>query len=124
MKLLLDTHMWLWMVNAPERFSPAARRRVIEEENELMLSAVSTWEISIKYALGKLSLPDRPSEFVPRLLGTTGVHPMAVQLGHTLRVADLPMHHADPFDRLLIAQAQIEGLPIMTADKQFKLLRR
>jgi PIN domain nuclease of toxin-antitoxin system len=78
------------------------------------------WEIAIKFALGKLSLPERPAEFVPRLLATTQVSPLAVQISHTLRVSELPMHHTDPFDRLLIAQAQIEGLQIMTADKQFR----
>jgi len=120
MHLLLDTHMWLWMVNSPEKFSPTARRHILKEENELVLSAVSTWEIAIKYSLKKLPLPEHPDEFVPRLLATTRVSPMAIQVRHTLRVAELPRHHSDPFDRLLIAQAQLESLSILTVDKQFR----
>jgi len=108
------------MMSESKRFPLAARRRILDSDNELILSAVSTWEISIKHALGKLQLPERPTDFIPRLLATTRVSPLAIQVGHTLRTAELPLHHADPFDRLLIAQAQIEDLPIMTIDKQFK----
>jgi PIN domain nuclease of toxin-antitoxin system len=120
MKILLDTQAWLWMVHSPERFRANARRQVMAQRNERILSAVSAWEIAIKYAIGKLSLPERPSEFVPRLLAVTRTYPMAVQHSHALRVAELPVHHVDPFDRLIIAQAQIEEMPILTADRQFE----
>lgn len=120
MKILVDTQVWLWMVESPNRLGPRAKRHILAEGNERILSAASAWEIAIKYAIGKLPLPERPAEFVPRLLAVTRTYPMAIQHSHALRVAELPLHHADPFDRLIIAQAQIEGMPIMTADTQFK----
>lgn len=119
MRALLDTQCWLWMLAAPERLSATARRLVVAGENELLLSAASAWEIAIKHALGKLRLPAPPAEYLPPLLATSGVTPLPVLHGHALRVADLPPHHRDPFDRLLIAQAQIEGVPILTADRVF-----
>jgi len=118
-RVLLDTHVWLWMVAAPERLSEPARVLVVATDNELLLSAASAWEIAIKYALGKLRLPDAPSEFVPSLMARTGITPLPVHHRHALRVATLPPQHRDPFDRLLVAQAQIEGVPILTADKNF-----
>ncbi len=74
----------------------------------------------VKWALGKLTLPSTPSEFVPEHLAATKTYPLAIQHSHTLRVAALPHHHSDPFDRLLIAQAQIERIPILTSDPRFK----
>jgi PIN domain nuclease of toxin-antitoxin system len=121
MRLLLDTPVWLWMLAAPERLSRRSRGLVIAAENELVLSAVSAWEIAIKYGLGKLDLPESPSEYVPRLMDRTGVTPLAIYHRHALRVAMLPPHHRDPFDRLLVAQAQLEELPILTADRSFSL---
>ena len=119
MRLLLDTQVWLWMVVAPDRLSPAARRLVASEENELVLSAASSWEIAIKHALGKLKLPGAPADLVPEWMTRTGVTPLAVLHRHALYVASLPPHHRDPFDRLLVAQAQIEDLAVLTADRQF-----
>jgi PIN domain nuclease of toxin-antitoxin system len=100
--------------------SKHALRHINRDAEELLLSAASSWEISIKWALGKLSLPSSPSEFVPEHLAATKTYPLAIQHSHALRVATLPLHHSDPFDRLLIAQAQIERLPILTADPHFK----
>jgi len=117
-KLLLDTQVWLWMVVAPDRLSPAARRLVSSEENELVLSAISSWEIAIKHALGKLKLPGEPQDLVPEWMARTGVTPLPVLHRHALHVASLPSHHRDPFDRLLVAQAQLEELVILTADRQ------
>ncbi len=107
------------MQASPERLPRRARRTVIDPKNELLLSAVSSWEIAIKYALGKLQLPVPPGEYVPSRMSDGGVAALAVQHHHALRVAELPPHHRDPFDRLLIAQAQVEGVPIVTADPQF-----
>lgn len=118
MKILLDTHCWLWMTSAPEKFSSAARALVEDARNELFLSAASSWEIAIKYALGKLPLPAPPASYVPSRMAATGVVALAVEHPHALEVAGLPLHHADPFDRLLVAQARIERLPILTADPQ------
>ena len=119
MRLLLDTQCWLWMLAAPERLSAAARRLVTAADNELLLSAASAWEIAIKHALGRLRLPAPPAESLPPLMAKTGVTPLPVLHGHAFRVAELPRHHRDPFDRLLIAQAQVERLPILTADRVF-----
>ncbi len=116
MKLLLDTHIWLWMVSAPQQLSVDTRKILENEANQLFLSAASSWEISIKYGLGKLKLPEPPAEFiVPRLL-RDGIDSLAIEHAHTVQVASLPQLHSDPFDRILIAQAQVERLVLVTAD--------
>ena len=117
MRLLLDTHVWLWMVVAPDRLSAVARRLVTSEHHELLLSAASTWEIAIKHGLKKLTMPGDPERLVPEWMARTGVTPLPVLHRHTLHVSSLPIHHADPFDRLLVAQAQLEELTILTADR-------
>src|SRR5262249_8338780 len=99
--------------------SKQVRRRIVDPGNERVLSAVSAWEISIKYSIGKLGLPEPPTEFVPSRMALTLTTPLAVQLSHALHASRLPLHHRDPFDRLLIAQAQTEKLPILTADEEF-----
>jgi PIN domain nuclease of toxin-antitoxin system len=88
--------------------------------NDLVLSAASSWEISIKYALGKLPLPEPPSRYIPSRMASSGSSGLAVEHAHAIRVAELPPHHRDPFDRLLVAQAQIEKLVLLTADRQFE----
>ncbi len=88
-------------------------------ENELFLSAASAWEIAIKYSLGKLRLPMEPTEYVRSRLAPTLTLELSVTHTHALRVAHLPLHHRDPFDRLLIAQAQLEGMGLMTSDPRF-----
>jgi PIN domain nuclease of toxin-antitoxin system len=116
MRLLLDTQCWLWMQTDPSRFNPDLHARLLDASTQLFLSSASSWEIAIKYALGKLPLPEEPRTYVPsrmRLSGTTG---LPVEHAHALHVASLPLHHRDPFDRLLVAQAQLESLPIVTAD--------
>ncbi len=106
---------------APERFTEDSRSLLEASENDLYLSAASAWEIAIKYGLGKLTLPGRPARLIPELMSKTAVAALPVLHSHALRVADLPMHHRDPFDRLLVAQAQLEDLPILTADPQLEL---
>ena len=118
MKLLLDTPCWLWMQASPEYFSSRAREMLDEPDNVLLLSPVSAWEIAIKYALGRLTLPIPPAEYVPSRMKSSGVDALALQHSHALQVASLPWHHQDPFDRLLVAQAQVEGLPILSADRR------
>jgi PIN domain nuclease of toxin-antitoxin system len=120
-RVLLDTQVWLWMLAAPDRLSKSSRALVVSTDTELLLSAASAWEIAIKYAIGKLTLPEAPSDLIPRLMTRTGITPLAVHHRHALHVATLPPRHRDPFDRLLIAQAQIEKLPILTADRSFTL---
>ena len=120
MRILLDTQCWLWMAAAPERLSRRGRRIVEDADNELLLSAASAWEIAIKHALGKLLLPEPPELYVPSRTIALRTVPLAIEHAHALRVATLPSHHRDPFDRLLVAQALIERLPVMTADPVFK----
>lgn len=90
-------------------------------DNELLLSAASSWEIAIKSALGKLNLPEPPEVYVPSRMKRSGVDALPIQHSHALRVASLPAHHRDPFDRLLVAQAALEGLSLVSADPVFDL---
>jgi PIN domain nuclease of toxin-antitoxin system len=119
-KVLLDTQVWIWMRTAPARLSADVRRILIAEENELLLSAATPWEIALKVAAGKLTLPCDVEEFVTTRVATTRVTPLAITYLHAIESAALPMHHRDPFDRVLIAQARIEGVPIITADSVFR----
>ncbi len=116
MRILLDTQIWLWMLADPGRLTGTAKDLVTDPSTELLLSAASTWEIAIKTGLGRLTLPGPPTVVVPKLMEETGVTALSIQPSHTLRVASLPPHHRDPFDRLLVAQAQLEDVPIMSAD--------
>ena len=119
MRLLVDTQCFLWMQAAPDRFGPASLELLRNADTEVLLSAASAWEIAIKYALGKLPLPERPQVYVPSRMQTSGTTGLAVVHAHALRVAALPMHHRDPFDRLIVAQAQLEGVPVLTSDHAF-----
>ena len=119
MRLLLDTQTWLWMQAASKRVGTQARGLIMDSGNELLLSAVSSWEIAIKYRLGRLPLPATPDRYVPSRMRSSGTQPLLITHAHTLRVAELPGHHGDPFDRLLIAQAQLDGLTILTSDRTF-----
>lgn len=103
-----------------KRLSLQTRALLQDPENQLFLSAASSWEIAIKYALRKLPLPLPPAEYVPTRMETSGTLPLPIQHRHALYAGSLPRHHADPFDRLLIAQAQMENLRILTADPQFE----
>ena len=119
MRVLLDTHVWLWSVVSPERITRVAREVLEATETTLMFSAVSSWEIAIKYRLGRLSLPEAPAVFVPTRLVRDGIESLPVEHHHACRVAELPDHHRDPFDRLLVAVAQLESLKLVTADAAF-----
>jgi len=120
MNLLLDTQVWLWMTEAPDRLSPSVRRLVSSTDNPCFLSAVTVWEIAIKYRTGKLRLPGTPAVVIPQWMERADVSPLPIFHKHALHVATLPLHHRDPFDRLLIAQAQIEDLTIITSDPDFE----
>jgi PIN domain nuclease of toxin-antitoxin system len=121
MRLLLDTQCWLWMLIAPERFSEGTRTQLADADNELLLSAASAWEIAFKYSIGKLPLPVPPAIYVPSRMKSSGTGGLPVEHVHALHVASLPDHHRDPFDRILIAQAQVERVPVVSADDQFAL---
>lgn len=118
MRLLLDTHVFLWLESEPERINVPTRAIVEDADNELYLSAVSAWEIVIKHALGKLHLPSDPVIYVPSRVARSGLGQLDVSTEHALAVGALPSHHDDPFDRLLIAQAEIEGMTLVTADER------
>jgi PIN domain nuclease of toxin-antitoxin system len=119
MKLLLDTHAFLWWLAGDERLSDEGRRRLRSMDTVPVLSAASSWEIVIKHRLGKLELPEDPESFVTSRMAREGISGLPIEHAHALAVADLPMHHKDPFDRILIAQAIVEGIPILTADSAF-----
>lgn len=113
MRLLLDTHVVLWQLEGSRTVSPAARE-AIEQATDVLFSVVSLAEIGVKAAIGKLSVPRDLLEHVLH----SGVKVLRLDADHGLAVADLPMHHRDPFDRLLVAQARSEHLTIVTADRR------
>jgi PIN domain nuclease of toxin-antitoxin system len=114
-RLLLDTHVFLWTQSDPERLK--ARRELIEDtHNTLLVSAVTAWEIAIKCGLGRLDLPEPPRRYVPERLRRLDAQAIAIEHAHVLAVAELPPLHRDPFDRLLVAQAKLLDAAIVTAD--------
>ena len=115
MNLLLDTHAFLWFVTGDVRLSRAARRALEADEAELTLSAASVWGLAIKAGLGRLSLPASVAEYVAEKVAD-GFAVLPVEWTHAAGVEKLPPHHRDPFDRLLVAQALAEDLPIVTND--------
>lgn len=116
MRFLIDTHCWLWTFLSPERLNDSAAALMASEENTIVFSAICAAEIAVKVSIGKLQLPDAAKEFVDSGVENFEMKPLPLYMHHALRVAELPLHHRDPFDRLLVAQAQMEGLPLMTAD--------
>ena len=120
MKLLLDTHVWLWLQHGPRRIAAATLAQLEDPQHELFLSAASAWEIAIKCAMGKLGLTAPPSRYVPERMVLSGTSPLPVLPVHALAVAELPDHHRDPFDRLLIAQAQHESMTLVTRDRKLE----
>ena len=116
MKLLLDTHVWLWWNTAPERLSTAARTQIGSTHNEVFLSAASVWEMAIKRKIGKLDLPEPVGAYVSRRMASDAVTALPVSIDHAAAVETLELRHRDPFDRLLIVQARLEGLRFLTTD--------
>ena len=119
MRLLLDTHVWLWMIGEHERIEDEAKRALTDPLTELFLSVASVWEIAIKHAAGKLKYTGQPRVQVPLHIERSGVSPLRISVEHALAAGALPSHHRDPFDRLIIAQAQVEELTVVTADERF-----
>jgi PIN domain nuclease of toxin-antitoxin system len=119
-RLLLDTQMWLWLQVEPERVPDQLCSRLADPATELLFSAASSWEMAIKYSLGKLPLTEPPRDYVPSRLRSGAMSGLPVSHAHALHVATLPLHHCDPFDRLLVAQAQLEKVPLVTADRQLE----
>jgi len=116
MRALLDTHVLLWWLVDDTRISERARRLISNPDSEIYFSAASSWELSIKVALGRLELPGPPRTVIPKVLREQSFEALDVTHAHALAVAELPPHHRDPFDRMLVAQARLEKLAIVTGD--------
>ena len=118
MKALLDTHTFLWWITDQPRLPQGVRAIIENEKNELFVSAVTGWEIIIKFQLGRLILPGDPESYLMEQIQRNAFQPLPIQMRHSLHLLALPSFHKDPFDRMLIAQAQFEKIPILTSDKQ------
>lgn len=116
MNLLLDTHLLLWAASEPERLSTKARALLLDPSNQLLFSAASLWEISIKNSLERADFKVDPRRLW-RMLLVNGYRELPVSSEHTIAVNELPPLHKDPFDRILVAQARVEGLLLLTVDK-------
>ncbi len=120
MKLLLDTCTFLWLSADSNRLSKAAVKSLADADNECYLSAASAWEIGIKHASGRLPLPQKPDSYVPRLREAAGISDLKVDEESALHAARLARFHSDPFDRILVAQAIVHGMTILTPDPQIE----
>jgi len=120
MRLILDTQIFLWMFLNQGKINAKLWSSLRSSENQLYLSAASAWEIAIKVRLGKMKLPINPALYVPRRARESNILSLAISDEHALAVAELPMQHSDPFDRILVAQAQLESLTLVTSDSIFK----
>jgi PIN domain nuclease of toxin-antitoxin system len=118
-RALLDTHAFIWSETDDPRLSRVAKSFIKDESNDLLLSAVSVWEIAIKFARGRLPLPEEPAPYVNRRMRLLRAESLPIEFLHALEAGTLPAHHNDPFDRLLIAQALVERLPVLTSDPHF-----
>ena len=116
MNILLDTHLLLWAAGAPERLSAKARSLVLATDSRLFFSAASLWEITVKHGLGRTDFSVDPRRLW-RMLLINGYTELAISAEHTTRVNELPSIHKDPFDRMLIAQARVEGMVLLTVDR-------
>jgi PIN domain nuclease of toxin-antitoxin system len=120
MRVLLDTHAFLWAITGDSRLSPLAQRLFLDSRNVLLLSAASIWEIAIKVRIGKLPLPQPSARYLGEQLSRNAIEVLPVEASHALRLFELPDIHRDPFDRLLVAQCQVEGLPLVTGDAHLR----
>lgn len=120
MRLLLDTHVWLWLDLDPARLSEAVREHIADPHNDVVVSVASLWEVVLKLGTGKLTLPCPPADYWRLQCLDAGFHVLDVEAPHVLATADLPAHHRDPFDRMLVAQAAVAGLTLVTADAKVR----
>jgi PIN domain nuclease of toxin-antitoxin system len=120
MKVLLDTHTFLWWNLDDPALSLLAREIIADGGNEVYLSAASVWEIVIKTARGRLVLPESPARYILSRMALYRFRPLPVQISHAAHVYELPSYHNDPFDRMLIAQSQLESMPLVTKDEDIQ----
>jgi len=118
MKVLLDTYTFLWLITDDERLSETARRTFLDPENILFFSVASLWELCIKKSLGKISLKTGWLQIIQKEVRSNAVQWLPIEIQHCAEVADLPFHHRDPFDRLLIAQAMVEDMQLLSRDNR------
>jgi PIN domain nuclease of toxin-antitoxin system len=117
---LFDTHAWLWAQSEPERLPKRVRAILDDEARALFFSVASSWEIATKHGLGRLELPEPPGRYIAGRVVENGLRMVPIEHAHAIRSAELPRKHSDPFDRLLIAQAQLEDLVLITRDRLIK----
>ena len=117
MKLLLDTHAFLWFISGSAALSSHARALIEDEANDKLVSIGSVWEIAIKTSIGKLPLAKPFGQLIPDQLQRGGFEVLGLTVGHTAQLAQLPHHHRDPFDRMLVAQCLAENLPLVSSDE-------
>ena len=118
MRLLLDTHIFLWSLSDVDRLTTRVRQAIEDSTNSVFVSSASTWEIAIKWRAGRLELPLPPDDMLPTGIARSHFEVLPISVAHTLAAANLPMHHSDPFDRMLIAQAMIENATLVTVDQK------
>jgi PIN domain nuclease of toxin-antitoxin system len=116
MRILLDTHIFLWFISGDTQLSTDVRDAIREPDNEIYLSAVSVWEVIVKYQLGKLPLPEHPETYLPKQRDLHQIASLSLDESSVVQLAELPPLHRDPFDRMLICQALQNGLTIATVD--------
>ncbi len=119
MKLLLDTHAFVWWESAPEKLPPSVISLCKDRSNALLLSMVAAWEIQIKSQLGRLKFATPLADVIENQIRSNGFQLLPIELAHVLALENLSWHHKDPFDRLLIAQAMVEGVPVISSDPMF-----
>ena len=121
MKLLLDTHALIWFISGDSKLGEQAKEAFLNRDNRLYFSKVSLWEITIKISLGKLVLAGQWLTAIEKEMVSNGIQWLEIEIDHCKILADLPLHHRDPFDRLLISQAISESMSIVSIDRQFSL---
>jgi PIN domain nuclease of toxin-antitoxin system len=120
LKVLLDTHAFLWAITDDPKLTPLARRIFSAGDNELFLSVASVWEMLTKVQIGKLPFPKSPGAYIKQEMARNNVRPLPILMTHALHLERLPRHHRDPFDRILVSQSVVEGMPLLSADPQLK----
>ena len=118
MRLLIDTHVLIWFLEGNKSLSKPHRQIISDSQNDVLVSIASLWEIAVKISLGKLTLA-KPLADVIKQIAVENIEVLPVLPKHTLQVSTLPFHHRDPFDRIIVAQSQVENLPIVTNDIEF-----
>jgi PIN domain nuclease of toxin-antitoxin system len=120
MSYLLDTNVFIWLLKEPERLNRRALDLLADESQSVFLSSVTTWEVVIKFAIGRLTLPKKPDELISEIFTNFSFQPLPITHAHSIAVGELAFHHRDPFDRMLVAQARSEKLIFLTADSMFE----